>query len=120
MGTWWLLIAIAFILPLLEGVIGGLLLGLLPLPYGTAYPDQVQSAPTQYVGHATVAVPSPTPEPNQDQPRSHVAYGHLTVTGITKFSEVHIYWDSITPMVALALGWAYLADRKKRGSVLQG
>ena len=30
-----------------------------------------------------------------------------------KRTEINIYWDSITPMVAIALGWAYLADRKK-------
>jgi hypothetical protein len=82
-GTWWLLIAVAFILPLLESVVGSLIHGLPPLPYGTSYPDHVSPVKPGYTGN------------------------------ITKFTGVAIYWDTVTPMLALALGWAYLADRSQ-------
>jgi len=88
-----LLITFAFLLPLLESVNFDLRHGLLPLPYGTAYPDQVYPAPAQHIGHA-----------------GGMVTGSLVAV---KRTEINIYWDSITPMVAIALGWAYLADRKK-------
>jgi hypothetical protein len=83
-GTWWLLIAAAFVLPLLENGIWSLIHGLPPLPFGKAYPDQV----------------SPTPP------------GYSTIT--TRLTEAAVVWDTVTPMLAIALSWAYFADRKKR------
>jgi hypothetical protein len=82
-GAWWLLIAVAFMLPLLESVVGNFIRGLPPLPYGTAYPDHVTPVPPGDTGNIT------------------------TFTGVT------IYWDTLTPMLAVAFGWAYFADRKK-------
>jgi hypothetical protein len=82
--TWWLLIAFAFILPLLESVVGSLIHGLSLLPYGTAYPDQISPVPPGYTG------------------------------SVTKFTAVTIHWDTVTPIMALGLGWAYLANRKKQ------
>jgi hypothetical protein len=85
-GTWWLLIALAFALPLLENIVTNFWLGLPPLPYGTAYPDLVSSAPPGYAGN------------------------------IIKRQEVDIRLDSVAPIMALALGWAYFSDRKARAA----
>jgi len=82
-GAWWLIIALAFALPLIGQTFFGLFHGLPPLPYGTIYPDQ----------HGAPASPG---------------YSNNTTTGVT----VNIYWDTLSPLIALALGWAYLADKK--------
>ncbi len=84
-GTWWLLIAAAFILSLLEGGIWSLSHGLPPLPFGKAYPDQIISALPGHTGSIT-----------------------------KKLTELSIVWDTKTPMLAFALGWAYFDDRKKQ------
>jgi len=89
-GAWWSLIALAFALPLISQTIFCLLHGLPPLPYGTAYPDQYSS-----------------PAPHGDT---------TGATVITKTVGVNVYLDDVTPLVAIALGWSYLADRKKRAN----
>ena len=81
-GTWWLLIALAFALPLFGQLIINLAMGLPILPFETVYPE----------------LPS--------------IYHRPFTTGSTRFTEVHVYWDFVGPFIAIALGWAYLDDKK--------
>jgi hypothetical protein len=81
-GPWWIVIALAFALPLSENVLYNLRMGLPPFPYSVVYPDHVQ--PSDGL-HSTI---------------------------ITRASEVSIYWDTTTPVVACGLAWAYLRKRK--------
>ncbi len=82
-GSWWLLIALAFGLPLLGTIVIDASMGLPPLPYGTAYPP--------------VDMPSVRP-------------GYTA--GTSSHSETSIYLDTISPMVAAALLCGFFAERK--------
>jgi hypothetical protein len=86
-GPWWIVIGMAFALPLLGNVIYNLRMGLPPLPYSVVYPDHVQP------------------------------YDGLHSAVIMRTSETSIYLDTTTPVVAVGLLWAYLIQRKSRDRV---
>jgi hypothetical protein len=69
-----------------------------PLPYSLFYPEQKLHS-TQY----------PMNPQGQGGP---VTGSETTVTA----SFIRVQWSFYPPMMALALGWAYLADRKKRAA----
>jgi hypothetical protein len=94
--SWWLLIAAAFVFPLVAEISMCLLHGLPPLPYSLVYPPQ--------------KLPPSGPE-NYQQPG---VTGTLTTIS-TSVSRVQ--WSLYPPMMALALGWAYLAERKKQAAL---
>jgi hypothetical protein len=89
-GKWWMLVALAFFLPLLGSFLFDLRNGLLPLPYGIDYPAQYSARFTP--GMATAMI---------------------------KTTVVSISWDTVSPIMALALGWAYLADKKRPAASVQ-
>jgi len=94
-GPWWLLVAAAFAFPLMAEVSLCLSHGLLPLPYSLVYPDQ-----------ATHPIPLGPEEYQGPGPRT----GTMT---IIRTSISRMQWSLYPPMMAVALGWAYFADRKK-------
>src|ERR1700683_1201867 len=97
---WWLLIAAAFLFPLIAEVSICLLHGLPPLPYSLVYPEQ--------------KLPS-TPYPMDPQRQGGPMTGSET-SFTASFSLAQ--WSFYPPMMAIALGWAYFADRKKRSDGL--
>jgi hypothetical protein len=84
-GAWWLLVAVAFLLPLLGYTIESAAHGLPPLPYGVTSPFQ-QLPPTDKDDGSTT---------------------------FTRTTDVTISLDTVTPIMACALIWAYFADRKQ-------
>jgi hypothetical protein len=98
-GTWWLLVALAFTLPLLNYTTLCLLRGLPPLPYGVESYFSQQQLPTASTSSYADGLTA-----------SHLTGSTVSTRGVTSNSV----FDSLTPMLAIALGWAYLADRKKR------
>jgi len=95
-GPWWLLVAAAFAFPLLAEGSLCLLHGLPPLPYRLVYPEQ-----------------SLHPPPLGPEAYSGPGARAQTTTTLT-MSVSRAQWSFYPPMMALALGWAYFADRKKR------
>ena len=95
-GTWWLLIAATFVFPVLAELSMCLLHGLPPLPYTLVYPEQNLHPPP--LGPEEYQEPGP----------------HAWTTTTMTMSVSRAQWSFYPPMMALALGWAYLADRKKR------
>jgi len=93
-GPWWLLIAAAFAFPMIAELTICLLHGLPPLPYSLVYPEQ------------TIRPPS--------GPEDWHPPGMARTTGTIITSVSRAQWSFYPPMMAVALGWAYLADRKKR------
>jgi hypothetical protein len=92
-GAWWVLIALAFALPLVGEIIRNLRHGLPPLPYSLAGPIQELS----FNGEIKDSTGLPQ-----------------TQTGGTTWyqtSQVSIYLDPVSPLVAMGLAWAYLAYR---------
>jgi hypothetical protein len=90
-GPWWIVIALAFALPLLGNVLYNLRMGLPPLPYCVVYPVHVQ--PSDGL-HSAVITPV-----------------------LTRAIGVSIYWDTTAPVMAVGLLWAYLIQRKPRDLV---
>ncbi|HUB67673.1 MAG TPA: hypothetical protein VL981_09335, partial [Candidatus Methylacidiphilales bacterium] len=88
-GVWWLLIALAFFLPLAGQLAGSLWYGEPLLPWGLVGPDQ---------GFSSDNVPAGYP-------------GGFIPGAFTRTVQVFIPWDFISPIVAIALAWAYLADK---------
>jgi len=84
-GAWWSLVALAFFLPLLSYAVGCFMHGLPPLPYGLISP--VRHLP-----------------PSEQGDNSAV---------FTQTSQISVYLDTVTPLMALALIWAYFADKKQ-------
>jgi len=102
-GTWWLLVALAFTLPLLNVTTFCLLRGLPPLPFGVEpYFSQQQLSPAQTSGYADSAN------------TRHLTCQKSVPINVTSSVTTNIVFDSLPPMLAIGLGWAYLADRKKR------
>jgi hypothetical protein len=98
-GTWWLLVALAFTLPLLYFTIFCLLHGLPPLPYGVESHFSQQHLPSALTsGYADGAT------------ASHLTGSIVVTRGVTSNS----IFDPLPPLLAIALLWAYVADRKKR------
>jgi len=95
-GPWWLLIAAAFVFPMIAELSMCLLHGLPPLPYSLVYPEQNLHPP---------------PLGPEDYQGPGV---HARTTTILTMSASRAQWSFFQPMMAIALGWAYLADRKKR------
>jgi hypothetical protein len=84
---WWLVVAFAFALPWFVSIIHSLLNGLPPLPSGM---------------ESQLAL--------QPQPASSMGY-----TGsVIKSTAISSNLDTVTPLMAIALSWAYLADKKRR------
>jgi hypothetical protein len=94
-GTWWLLIAAALAFPLITEITICLLHGLPPLPYALVYPEQKYP-------------PAPLGPDDWQQP------GMPRTTGTIIIRASRAQWSFYPPLMAVALGWAYLADRKKR------
>jgi hypothetical protein len=82
-GPWWAVIALAFALPLLGTLGQGLWHGLPPLPADTG---------------------NLLPQPDM-----------FRQGGFSNTRQVSVYinWNFVSPLVALALAWAYFAERKK-------
>jgi hypothetical protein len=95
-GAWWLVIALAMALPLLEEVGAALWIGLPPLPYSLEYPPQhmIDSA-------AGVAALDPS-------------HGPVRSESIFVYSVSRVQWSFYPPMMAAALVWAYTRDKKER------
>jgi hypothetical protein len=102
-GTWWLLVALAFTLPLLYFTTFCLQHGLPPLPYGVESSFSQQQLP-----------PAPTSGYADGVTARHLtrSTGPIVLSrgGVTS----NIVVDPLPPLLAIALLWAYLADRKKR------
>jgi hypothetical protein len=101
-GTWWLLVALAFTLPLLIYTSFCLQHGLPPLPHGVESSFSQQQLP-----------PAPTSGYADGVTARHLT-GSTGPTVSTRGVTSNIVFDPLIPMLAIALGWAYLADRKKR------
>jgi hypothetical protein len=84
-GAWWSLVALAFSLPLLGYAIECYSHGLPPLPYGLISPVQ-QLSPTEQ--------------------------GNASAT-FTQTSQVSMTIDTVTPLMACALIWAYFTDKNQ-------
>jgi hypothetical protein len=96
-GNWWLLVALAFALPLVGYTIRGLAHGLPPLPYA------IESS------YSREQLPTP-PAPRTDGPNM----AHLTGSGYTISSRNSTsILDTVSPIMAIALIWAYLSSIPK-------
>jgi len=92
--NWWLLIALAFALPLIFEVSICLSHGVPPLPYTLVLPDQTMRSLNE-----SSAAPDNSPLP--------------FTKSLTTFSVSRVQWSFFPPLMAIAFGWAYLADRRK-------